>query len=88
MWAELNHVTLIPRHLSGHLNVLADQLSRKNQILTSECSLRQTVTDKVYLHWGKPTVDLFALKCNLKIAIYMSPVIEPETWKVDSLVQS
>jgi hypothetical protein len=88
MWAELNHVTLIPRHLPGHLNVLADQLSRKNQILTTEWSLHQTVADKVFLHWGKPTVDLFALKCNSKLAIYMSPVLEPETWKVDSLVQS
>ncbi len=66
MWAQLNHVTLIPRHLPGHLNVLADQLSRKNQILTTEWSLHQTVADKVFLHWGKPTVDLFALKCNSK----------------------
>ena len=76
MWVELNHVTLIPRHLPGHLNVLADQLSRKNQILTTEWSLHQTVADKVFLHWGKPTVDLFALKCNSKLAIYMSPVLE------------
>ena len=87
-WAESHHVTLIPRHLPGHLNVLADQLSRKHQILTSEWSLHQTVVDKVFKHWGKPIVDLFALKCNSKIATYMSPVLEPETWKVDSLVQS
>ena len=88
MWAELNRMILTPRHLPGHLNVLADQLSRKHQILGSEWSLLQTVVDRVFELWGRPMVDLFALKRNSKLATYMSPVQEPETWKVDSLVQS
>jgi len=88
IWAESNQMTLIPRHLPGHLNVLADQLSRKHQILGSEWSLLQAVADRVVEHWGKPMVDLFALKRNSKMVTYMSPVQEPETWKVDSLVQS
>ena len=38
--------------------------------------------------WGSPHVDLFALKCKTKLATYMSPIPEPDSWKVDSLVQS
>ena len=30
LWAEKRGMTLIPRHLPGHLNVLADHLSRRN----------------------------------------------------------
>ena len=33
-------------------------------------------------------MDLFEFKCNTKLAAYMSPIPEPEAWKVDSLVQS
>jgi hypothetical protein len=87
-WAESKQMTLTPRHLPGHLNVLADQLSRKHQILKTEWSLHQAVVDRVFKFWGKPMVDLFALKLNSKIATYMSPIPEPEAWKVDSLVQS
>ena len=32
-WAEKRSMTLIPRHLPGHLNVLADHLSRRDQFL-------------------------------------------------------
>ena len=35
-WAEERSMTLIPRHLPGHLNVLADHLSRRDQILKTE----------------------------------------------------
>jgi len=87
-WAESRSITLIPRHLPGHLNVLADQLSRKDQILKTEWSLNPAVVRRVFRHWGSPQVDLFALKLNSKLATYMSPIFEPEAWKVDSLVQS
>ena len=87
-WAEKRSMTLIPRHLPGHLNVLADHLSRRDQILKSEWSLNPAVARHVFRVWGSPQVDLCVLKCNTKIATYMSPFPEPKTWKVDSLVQS
>ena len=87
-WAEERSITLIPRHLPGHLNVLADHLSRRDQILKTEWSLNPAVARRVFRVWGSPHVDLFALKCNTKLATYMSPIPEPEAWKVDSLVQS
>ena len=87
-WAEERAITLIPRHLPGHLNVLADHLSRRDQILKTEWSLNPAVARRVFRVWGSPHMDLFALKCNPKLATYMSPIPEPEAWKVDSLVQS
>ena len=81
-------MTLIPRHLPGHLNVLADHLSRRDQFLKTEWSLNPAVARRVFRVWGSPHVDLFALQCNTKLATYMSLIPEPEAWKVDSLVQS
>ena len=87
-WAEKRSMTLIPRHLPGHLNVLADHLSRRDQFLKTEWSLNPAVARRVFRVRGSPHVDLFALKCNTKLSTYMSPIPEPEAWKVDSLVQS
>ena len=30
-WSEEHNVTMVPRHILGHMNVLADQLSRQEQ---------------------------------------------------------
>ena len=81
-------MTLVPRYLPGHLNVLADHLSRRGQILKTEWSLNQTVADRIFRAWGRPFVDLFALGKNTKLAIYVSPIREETSWKVDSLVQN
>ena len=42
-WAELHSVTLVPQFIMGRHNVLADALSRPNQILSSEWTLKQSV---------------------------------------------
>ena len=85
-WAEKRSMMLIPRHLPGHINVLADHPSRRDQILKAEWSLNPAVARRVFRVWGSPQVDLFALKCNTKLATYMSHIRKPE--KVDSLGQS
>ena len=61
-------MTLVPRYLPGHLNVLADHLSRRGQILKTEWSLNQTIADRIFRAWGRPFVDLFALGKNTKLA--------------------
>ena len=88
LWSEKRGMTLVPLYLPGHLNVLADHLSRRGQILKTEWSLNQTIADRIFRAWGRPFVDLFALGKNTKLAIYVSPIREETSWKVDSLVQS
>ena len=60
-------MTLVPGYLPGHLNVLADHLSRRGQILKTEWSLNQTIADRIFRAWGRPFVDLFALGKNTKL---------------------
>ena len=52
LWAEKRGMTLVPRYLPGHLNVLADHLSRRGQILKTEWSLNQTVADRIFRAWA------------------------------------
>ena len=68
--------------------MLANHLSRRGQILKTEWSLNQTIADRIFRAWGRPFVDLFALGKNTKLAIYVSPIREETSWKVDSLVQN
>ena len=72
LWSEKRGMTLVPRYLPGNLNVLADHLSRRGQILKTEWSLNQTVADRIFRAWGRPFVDLFDLGKNTKLAIYTS----------------
>ena len=88
LWSEKRGMTLVPRYLPGHLNVLADHLSRRGQILKTDWSLNQTAADRIFHAWGRPFVDLFALGKNTKLTIYVSPIREETSWKVDSLVQN
>ena len=76
LWSETRGMTLVPRHLPGHLNVLTDHLSRRGQILKTEWSLNQTIADRIFRAWGRPFVDLFALRINTKLAMYISPIRE------------
>ena len=88
LWSEKRGMTLVPCFLPGHLKVLADHLSRRGQILKTDWSLNQTVADRIFRAWGRPFVDLFALGKNTKLAIYVSPIREETSWKVDNLVQN
>ena len=71
-WAEKRSMTLTPRHLPGHFNMLADHLSHRDHILKSELSLYPAVARRVFRVWSSPQVDLFALKCTAKLATYIS----------------
>jgi len=77
--------TLRARHIAGKLNVLADQLSRRGQVIPTEWSLDQGVADSLFLLWGKPLVDLCATQLNTKCPLYVSPVPDPQALAVDAL---
>ena len=77
-------ITLIPRHLQGTLNVLADKGSRKGPIST-EWSL----DDSSFLFAAShvrifPQVDLFATRYNYKIDPFVSPCPDSLAWAMDA----
>ena len=84
-WCHHYHITLKARHISGCLNVMADLLSRSNQVQSTEWSLHLQVFKQICQKWFTPHVDLFAAHLNHKLPLYVSPVPYPKAWDIDAL---
>lgn len=57
-------------HPAGHLNSIADHLSRVKIQHTEWSSTYNQVLNQIFSYWGKPVIDLFASKWNHKAQIY------------------
>ena len=84
-WCHLNNVTLRARHVPGSLNVIADGLSRRNQIQSTEWSPSPQIFKQISKLWESPQVDLFTTSLNKKLPAYVSLIPEPQAWAVDAL---
>lgn len=85
IWAFRKNWQLSARHVAGSANVMADLLSRPEAIIQTEWTLDQGVLERVWEGWEKPLVDLFATKFSKRLPIYVSPVEDPEAWKIDAM---
>ena len=77
-WCHHYHITLKARHIPGCLNVMADLLSRSNQVQSTEWSLHPQVFKQICQKWFTPHVDLFTTQLNHKLPLYVSPVPDPK----------
>ena len=77
-WMEAHNVLLEARYLPGQSNVLADLLSRHNQVLAAEWSLLPQVAKKIIRTLGSPTINLFATHLNAKLPLYCSLIPDPQ----------
>ena len=68
-WCHHYHITLKARHIPGCLNVMADLLSRSNQVQSTEWSLHPQVFKQICQKWFTPHVDLFATHLNHKLPL-------------------
>ena len=68
-WCHHYHITLKARHIPGCLNVMADLLSRSNQVQSTEWSLHPQVFRQICQNWFTPHVDLFATHLNHKLPL-------------------
>ena len=84
-WCNRRQIVLRARHIPGRLNVIADKLSRSTQVIQTEWSLLQEVFDHLCARWHTPRVDLFATRYNHKLPKFVSPVPDPQAWRVDAL---
>ena len=73
------------RHIPGCLNVMADLLSRWNQVQSTKWSLHLQVFKQICLKWFSPHGDLFATCLNHKVPLYISPVPDRNAWDIDAL---
>jgi hypothetical protein len=85
---QLKNLTLRARYLPGVRNVLADSLSRRDQICPSEWSLHPQVVRQIFHLWGTPLIDLFATSQNNKLPVYISPLPDPKALDEDALSRS
>ena len=84
-WCHHYRITLKARHIPGCLNVIADLLSRSNQVQSPEWSLHLQVFKQICHKWFTPHVDLFATRLNHKLPLYVSPVPDQNAWDIDAL---
>ena len=77
-WTEAHNVLLEAKYLLGQSNVLANLLSRCNQVLVAEWSLLPQVAKKIIRTWGSRTIDLFATHLNAKLPLYCSLIPDPQ----------
>ena len=85
LWCNQREIVLRARHIPGHLNVIADKLSRHKQVIQTEWSLLQEIFDLICRKWHTPAVDLFATRFNHKLPRFVSPVPDRLAWQVDAL---
>ena len=84
MVSSLSHNFKSQTH-SRCLNVMADLLSRSNQVQSTEWSLHPQVFKQICQKWFTPHVDLFATHLNHKLPLYVCPVPDPKAWNIDAL---
>ena len=78
--------TIIPVHIKGRFNVVADQLSR-NTVISTEWSLPKSVFKRIILKLEpKLEVDMFATNLNNQLETYVSPCPDQQAAAVDALI--
>ena len=73
-WCHLRKIVLRARHIPGRLNVIADKLSRHNQVIQTEWSLSQQVFHLLCSKRDHPQIDVFATRFNHRLPKFVSPV--------------
>ena len=86
-WSETLLVQLTPQFIMGRHNVLADSLSRPNQVLGSEWTLKTEVFQELRRRWPV-SIDLFATSLNHQCSQYSSPFHDQNALGTDALLQS
>ena len=73
------------QHLTGKLNVLADQLSRSHKAIPTEWSLCPRVFRAIARELSHPGIDLFATALNHQTQVYISLCPDPNALALDAL---
>ena len=83
-WCHHYEITLRARHITVP-EVMANLLSRSNQVQATEWSLHLQVFKQICQKWFTPHVDLFATRVNQKVPLYVSPVPGQNVRDIDTL---
>ena len=84
-WCLEHDIVLRIHHISGKFNILADRLSRLDRPLNTEWLLDHSVANSIFQMLKFPIVDLFAIRFNHKLQLYVSPVPDNQALAVEAL---
>ena len=84
-WCMKRQVFLTAKFVPGKLNVLADSLSRKGQIIHTEWTIHKGTLSQIFQFWEVPHLDLFATRLNNQLPVFISPIQDPRAWAVDAM---
>ena len=82
-WCDKHRVILVPVHIAGIRNILADSLSRRGQLQGSEWALSPHEVDRIFNQTGWPSTDLMATAANRVVKQFISPIPHPDALGVD-----
>ena len=85
IWCQQMLIYIRACHIPGRLNVLADLLLRRYQVIATEWQCHRGVFQVICRLWGTPHVDLFATYLNHHLPTYVSPMPDPPALAVDAL---
>ena len=85
-WTEERNIVLLPRFVEGKSNVVADALSRRGQVISTEWTLNAQVCKALWKLWGRPQVDAFATSMTKRLEVYFAPHQDPNVIGVDALL--
>ena len=86
-WATREEISICPQFVPGRNNVVADALSRPNQVVGTEWTLHQEVFDSLRKRWPV-VIDLFASSLNHRCGVHFAPVLDPMAAGTDAMLQS
>ena len=86
-WAETINLVLAPQFIQGKNSVLADSLSRPNQVQGLEWTPKWEVFRQLNSKW-LVMIDLFATSLSHRCSLYFSPFHDPSTIGTDALLQN
>ena len=78
-------VHISARYIPGKYNVLADLLSRPNNIVSTEWTLHPSAFRLIQDTWERPQIDLFATCLNHQLLAYVNPIPDLHVYAVDAL---
>ena len=84
-WCAKRQVSLTAKFIPSKLNVLANSLSRKGQIIHTEWTLHRGTLSQIFHFWEVPHIDLFATRLNNQLPTFVSPFHDPFAWAVDAM---
>ena len=84
-WCMKRQGSLTAKFVPGKLNVLADSLSRKGQIIHTEWTIHKGTLSQIFQFWEVPHLDLFATRLNNQLPVFISPFQDPRAWAVDAM---